>query len=462
MEEIEKYYLTQHEDAVDSVATAVGISFAGRGQNMGMVFVKLKDWDVRRGPGLSRWDVAGTSSRALAANRRASIFMFPPPAVVELGTATGFDLMLQDRADIGHEKLSHARDQLLEAASGDPRLARVRLNGMLDVAQYKVDVDWEKAGALGVPVWGVHNYVSAALGSYYINNFVQGARVKRVFAQADARFRMLPGDLDHLYVRNNQGRLAPLSSVASGKWIHGSPRLERYNAVPAMNILGEPAPGRSSGEAMRIMEDMVQKLPAGVGSEWTGLSYQQRMSESQAGLLYAFSILVIFLVLAALYESWTIPITVLLALPLGVIGGVVATSARGLSNDVYFQIGLLTVRGLTTKNAILIVQFAQQFMDEGRSLVDATIEASKQRLRPIVMTSLAFGFGVVPLAVTRGAGAGAQNAIGTCVLGGMLTATFLAVLFVPLFFVVVVRFFRSEKRAAPAQVALATPAAVEE
>jgi HAE1 family hydrophobic/amphiphilic exporter-1 len=292
----------------------------------------------------------------------------------------------------------------------------------------------------------VQSYVSTAFGSAYIGNFVQGGRVKRVFSQADAPFRMLPNDLNRLYVRNQQGGLVPLSALASGRWVYGSPRLERYNSFPAMNIQGEPAPGRSSGDAMKAMEEIVRKLPAGVGSEWTGLSYQQRMSESQAGLLYAFSILAIFLVLAALYESWTVPLTVLLALPLGVIGGVLASSLRGMPNDVYFQIGLLTVLGLTTKNAILIVQFAKGRMEQGKGLIEATLEAAKLRLRPIVMTSMAFGFGVLPLALATGAGAGAQKAIGTSVLGGMITATFLAIFFIPLFFVIVVQSFGRKKQ----------------
>jgi HAE1 family hydrophobic/amphiphilic exporter-1 len=319
---------------------------------------------------------------------------------------------------------------------------------MADVPMYKVDIDWEKAGALGVYVSSVQSYLSAAFGSAYIGNFVQGGRVKRVYAQADAPFRMLPGDMERLHIRNRQGELVPLSAVASGRWVYGSPRLERYNGFPAMNIQGEAAPGHSTGEAMLAMEELMARLPQGVGHEWTGLSYQQRMSESQAGLLYAFSILVIFLVLAALYESWTFPISVMLALPLGVIGGVLASSQRGMSNDVYFQIGLLTVLGLTTKNAILIVQFATQRIEQGMGLVEATLQAAGLRLRPIVMTSLAFGFGVLPLALATGAGAGAMRAIGTSVLGGMVTGTFLAVFFIPLFFVLVVQLFGRKRRRA--------------
>ena len=450
MDEVERHFLVDQKDAVKSCGAISGLGFGGRGQNMGMVFVQLKDWKLRDRPGLRAKDVAGKAMRALYGQRGAVIFAFPPPPVSELGIATGFDLMVQDRGSLGHEGLSKAIDQLLGLAAKDPRLSRVRLNGMTDVPQYNVDIDWEKAGTLGVPVSSVQSYVSTAFGSAYVGNFVHEGRVKRVYAQADAPFRMLPEDLKRLYVRNRQNGLVPLSAVASGRWDYGSPRLERFNAFPAMDIQGEPAPGKSSGEAMNAMEELIRKLPSDVGFEWTGLSYQQRMSESQAGLLYAFSVLVIFLVLAALYESWTVPISIVLALPLGVIGGVIASSTRGMSNDVYFQIGLLTVLGLTTKNAILIVQFATANRAKGMGLVEATLEAAKTRLRPIVMTSLAFGFGVLPLALASGAGAGAQMAIGTSVLGGMLSGTFLAVLLIPLLYVLIVRLFE-RKKAAPAE-----------
>jgi HAE1 family hydrophobic/amphiphilic exporter-1 len=440
------HYLVDQKEAVASCMAIAGMGFSGRGQNQGMVFVKLKDWELRQKPELKAPVVANRAMGTFSRIRGAMIFAFPPPAVTELGTATGFDLMLQDRGGLGHEKLSEVEGQLLGMAAKEPRLARVRPNGMADVAQYKVDIDWNRAGALGVPISSIQSYLAGAFGSTYIGNFVQGGRVKRVWAQADAPYRMLPSDLDRLFFRNRQGKLVPLSAVASGRWVYGPPRLERYNSFPARNIQGEPAPGHSSGEAMLAMEELIGKLPKGVGHEWTGLSYQQRMSESQAGALYAFSILVIFLVLAALYESWTVPITILLVLPLGVIGGIIASSMRGMANDVYFQIGLLTVLGLTTKNAILIVQFAKGFMEDGMGLVEATLEAAKTRLRPIVMTSLAFGFGVLPLALASGAGAGAQKAIGTSVLGGMVSGTFLAVLFIPLFYVVVVSLFSRKRR----------------
>jgi HAE1 family hydrophobic/amphiphilic exporter-1 len=460
MRQVETHFLSDQKDAVKSAMSVAGYSFAGRGQNQGLVFVMLRDWELRRRPGLRAKDVAGKAMGALSGARGAAIFVFPPPAVTEMGVANGFDLMLQDRGDKGHAALAEAQGQLLQMAAADERLTRVRPNGMADIPQYKLDIDWEKAGALGVSVSGAQSYLSTGFGGAFVGNFVQGGRVKRVFAQADAPFRMLPGDLDRLYLHNASGGVVPLSAVASGRWTYGSPRLERYNSFPAMNLLGEPAPGRSTGEAMGAMEELVDRLGAGVGRQWTGLSYQQRMSESQAGMLYAISVLVIFLVLAALYESWTIPITVLLALPLGVIGGVVASSLRGMPNDVYFQIGLLTVLGLTTKNAILIVQFAQRNREGGMPLLEATLAAAKLRLRPIVMTSLAFGFGVMPLALSTGAGAGAQTAIGTSVLGGMITATFLAILFIPLFFVVVVGIFEPEARRAPVAEIPTMPVAV--
>jgi len=445
--QIREYYAEHEKEAVESYMGVAGIGQAGRGQNQSMGYVKLRDWDLRQKPGLSAKDVARRAMAALSRIKDASIYVVPPPPVTELGMATGFDFMLQDRGGLGHERLSQARDQLLGMAARDRRLVRVRPIGMPDVPQYKVDIDWERAGTLGVPVGQIQSYLSAAFGSSYVNDFVQGGRVKRVYAQADAPFRMLPGDLQRLYVRNTKGDLVPFSAVASGRWVYGPPRLERYNAVPAMNIQGEPAPGFSSGDAMRAMEELTERLPPGIAFQWTGLSYQERMAESQAGMLYLFSILVIFLVLAALYESWTVPIAIVLALPLGVIGGVLASSWRGLANDVYFQIGLLTVLGLTTKNAILIVQFAQGHLEQGMGLVDATIAGAKLRLRPIVMTSLAFGFGVLPLAAARGAGAGAQAAIGTSVLGGMFTATFLAIFFIPLFYVFVVRVFGRKQTA---------------
>jgi len=437
VDQVRTYFLEHEKEAVEACMTILGVSFSGRGQNSAMAFVKLKDWDLRQRPDLKVDAVAGRAMGAFSRNRNAQIFAFPPPAVTELGMAKGFDFQLLDRGGLGHAGLMDARNQLLGMAGQDPVLTKVRPNGLEDVPQYRIDVDWEKAGVLGLPITSINNTLSSAFGSAYVNDFIQGGRVKRVFVQADAPYRMLPSDLNRLYVRNAAGKMAPFSSFASGRWTSGSPRLERFNGFPSMNILGEPAPGRSSGEAMAAMEGFIQKLPQGVGSDWTGLSYQERQAGSQMAPLYAFSILVIFLCLAALYESWPIPISILLALPLGLIGGILASTWRGLPNDVYFQIGLLTTMGLTTKNAILIVQFAKARVEQGMGLIESTLEAAKLRLRPIVMTSLAFGFGVVPLAFANGAGAGAQKAIGTAVLGGVVTSTFLVTIFAPLFYVLI-------------------------
>ncbi|MDD3618065.1 MAG: efflux RND transporter permease subunit [Desulfobulbaceae bacterium] len=437
MTKVRAYFLEEEKEAVESVISVAGASFGGQGQNMAFGFIKLKDWDLRQRPDLKVDAIAGRAMGALSQIKEAMVFAFPPPPVVELGMATGFDLQLQDRGGLGHDQLMAARDQLIGMAAQDPRLTRVRPNGMNDVAEYYVDVDWDKAGALGIPISSIHNIISSAFGSAYVNDFIQAGRVKKVYAQVDAEHRMLPQDLEKLYLRNSQGAMVPFSSVASGRWATGSPKLERYNAFPSINIWGEPAPGRSTGEAMAAMEELIAKLPQGIGYDWTGLSYQERMAGSQAPILYAFSIFVIFLCLAALYESWPIPIAVLLTMPLGAIGGVIASSMRGMSNDVYFQIGLLVTLGLTTKNAILIVQFARARLDQGAGLIEATLEASKLRLRPIIMTSLAFGFGILPLFLASGAGAGAQRAIGTGVLGGTVTSTFLVTLFAPLFYVLI-------------------------
>jgi len=328
-------------------------------------------------------------------------------------------------------------------------LTNIRPNGMEDVPQYRVDVDWEKAGALGIPITSIHDTISAGFGSAYVNNFIQGGRVKRVYAQADAPYRMLPKDIDKLFIRNSAGKMVPFSSFASSHWSSGSPRLERFNGFPSMNIWGEPAPGRSSGEAMKAMEDMVSKLPQGIGFEWTGLSYQERMASSQAPLLYAFSVIVIFLCVAALYESWPIPIANLLMLPLGLFGATLFTWARGMHNDVYFQIGFLTTLGLTTKNAILIIQFARERLAHGEGIIEATLGAVRVRFRPVIMTSLAFFFGVLPLAIATGAGAGAMKAIGTAVTGGMLSATFIDLFYVPLLFGLVYRVFKGKRSKKP-------------
>ncbi|MDX2479212.1 MAG: efflux RND transporter permease subunit [Desulfuromusa sp.] len=437
MNKVRAHFLEQEQEGVESIITIAGTSFGGDGQNMALGFVKLKDWQLRQRSELKVKAIAGRAMGAFSQIKEAMVFAFPPPPVIELGMATGFDLQLLDRGGLGHDKLMAARNQLLGMAAQDPRLVGVRPNGMSDVAEYHIDIDWDKAGALGVPISSIHNTISAAFGSAYVNDFIQAGRVKKVYAQVDAPYRMLPQDLNKLYLRNSVGKMVPFSSIAQGRWALGSPKLERFNGFPSINIWGQPAPGKSSGEAMAAMEEIISKLPAGIGYDWTGLSYQERQGGSQATLLYAFSIFAIFLCLAALYESWPIPIAILLTLPLGVIGGVIASTMRGMPNDVYFQIGLLITLGLTTKNAILIVQFARARVDDGVGLVEATMEAAKLRLRPIIMTSLAFGFGVLPLALATGAGSGAQRAIGTGVLGGMITSTLLVILFAPLFYVMI-------------------------
>jgi HAE1 family hydrophobic/amphiphilic exporter-1 len=437
MTEVRSHFLEDEKEAVGSCFTLAGRSFSGTGQNVGLGFVQLRNWDLRQRADLKVNALLGRAMAKFSKIRNARVFAFPPPAVIELGQAGGFDFQLQDRGGLGHEKLMNARNQLLGMAAKDPRLIRVRPNGLEDVPQYRIDVDWEKAGALGVPIDSIHTTISAAFGSAYVNDFIQGGRVKRVYVQADAPYRMLPQDLERLYVRNEKGTMTPFSALASGHWFYGSPKLERFNSFPSINIWGEPPPGKSSGEAMQAMEEIASKLPKGIGFDWTGISYQERMSKSQAPLLYTFSVLVIFLCVAALYESWTIPFANLLMLPLGLIGATLATSLRGLPNDVYFQIGCLTTLGLTTKNAILIIQFARERIEKGAGIVEATLSATGTRLRPVIMTSFAFFFGVLPLALTSGAGAGAQNAIGTAVVGGMLSATFIDLFFIPLFYVMV-------------------------
>ena len=375
------------------------------------------------------------------------VFAFAPPAVVELGNATGFDLQLQDRGGLGHDKLMEARNQLLGMAAKSPALAGVRPNGQEDTPQLRINIDQQKATAQGLSIAAINDTLSSAWGGAYVNDFIDRGRVKKVYLQADAPYRMVPEDLNKWFVRNTQGDMVPFSSFATASWEYGSPRLERYNGVPSLEILGEPAPGKSSGEAMQEVENMIAKLPPGIGYEWTGLSFQERMTGSQAPALYAISLLVVFLCLAALYESWSIPFAVMLSVPLGVVGAVVATSVTGLSNDVYFKVGLLTTIGLAAKNAILIVEFAKELYEGGMGLIDATLEAVRMRLRPILMTSLAFTLGVLPLAINKGAGSGAQNAIGTGVVGGMISATVLVIFLVPLFFVLV-RHLADRKRTA--------------
>ncbi|EBX2885611.1 hydrophobe/amphiphile efflux-1 family RND transporter [Salmonella enterica subsp. enterica serovar Senftenberg] len=443
LDQVTHYYLNNEKANVESVFTVNGFSFSGQGQNSGMAFVSLKPWEERNGEENSVEAVIARATRAFSQIRDGLVFPFNMPAIVELGTATGFDFELIDQGGLGHDALTKARNQLLGMVAKHPDLlVRVRPNGLEDTPQFKLDVDQEKAQALGVSLSDINETISAALGGYYVNDFIDRGRVKKVYVQADAQFRMLPGDINNLYVRSANGEMVPFSTFSSARWIYGSPRLERYNGMPPMELLGEAAPGRSTGEAMSLMENLASQLPNGIGYDWTGMSYQERLSGNQAPALYAISLIVVFLCLAALYESWSIPFSVMLVVPLGVVGALLAASLRGLNNDVYFQVGLLTTIGLSAKNAILIVEFAKDLMEkEGRGLIEATLEASRMRLRPILMTSLAFILGVMPLVISRGAGSGAQNAVGTGVMGGMLTATLLAIFFVPVFFVVVKRRF---------------------
>ncbi|WP_019411074.1 efflux RND transporter permease subunit [Pseudomonas psychrophila] len=436
IDRMREYLLKDETSAVSSVFTVNGFNFAGRGQSSGLAFIMLKPWGERDANN-SVFALAQRAQAHFFTFRDAMVFAFAPPAVMELGNATGFDVFLQDRAGIGHEKLMEARNQFLGMASQSKVLAGVRPNGLNDEPQYKLLVDDEAARALGVSLSDINNTLSIGLGASYVNDFIDRGRVKKVFLQGDATSRMNPEDLKKWYVRNDQGTMVPFSAFAKGEWTFGAPKLSRYNGVEAMEVLGAPAPGYSSGEAMAEVEALAKKLPAGVGISWTGLSYEERLSGSQAPALYAISLLMVFLCLAALYESWSIPIAVMLVVPLGIIGALLATSLRGLSNDVYFQVGLLTTIGLAAKNAILIVEFAKELHEQGRSLSEAAIEACRMRLRPIIMTSLAFVLGVVPLAISSGAGSGSQHAIGTGVIGGMLSATVLAIFWVPLFFVAV-------------------------
>ncbi|HFV9290698.1 multidrug efflux RND transporter permease subunit AcrB [Serratia fonticola] len=443
LDEVNRYYHEKEGDNINSVFTVNGFGFSGQGQNTGLAFVSLKDWSERKGEENKVPAIAARAMGAFSQIKDGLVFAFNLPAIVELGTATGFDFQLIDQANLGHEKLTAARNQLLGMAAEHPDLlVGVRPNGLEDTPQFKLIVDQEKAQTLGVSLSDINTTLGTALGGSYVNDFIDRGRVKKVYVQADAPFRMLPDDINNWYVRGSTGQMVPFAAFATAKWEYGSPRLERYNGLPSMEILGQAAPGKSTGEAMDMMEELAAKLPNGVGYDWTGMSYQERLSGNQAPSLYAISLIVVFLCLAALYESWSIPFSVMLVVPLGVIGALLAATMRGLENDVYFQVGLLTTIGLSAKNAILIVEFAKDLMDkEGKGLIESTLEAVRMRLRPILMTSLAFILGVMPLVISSGAGSGAQNAVGTGVMGGMVTATVLAIFFVPVFFVVVRRRF---------------------
>ncbi|KHN89352.1 aminoglycoside/multidrug transporter subunit AcrD [Pectobacterium actinidiae] len=444
---IEQYYLTQEKDTVTSVFSTIGSGPGGNGQNVARLFVRLKDWSERTTPESSSFAVIERATKAFRHIKEARVFASSPPSINGLGSAAGFAMQLQDLGGLGHDALMDARDQLLNMADSNSELTRVRHNGLDDSSQLRIHIDQRKAQALGVSIDDINSTLKTGWGSTYVNDFLDRGRVKKVYVQAAAKFRMLPDDVSKWYVRNNSGGMVPFSAFAQTFWETGSPRLERYNGYSSLEIVGEATPGVSTGTAMDVMESLVAKLPEGFGVQWTGMSLQERLSGAQAPALYAVSLLVVFLCLAALYESWTVPFSVMLVVPMGVLGALVATWARGLENDVYFQVGLLTVVGLSAKNAILIVEFANEMNQKGKDLVEATLEASRQRLRPILMTSLAFIFGVLPMATSSGAGSASQHAVGTGVIGGMLAATFLAIFFVPLFFVVVRRRFPLKERA---------------
>ncbi len=448
LDEMTNYYLTKEKDNVESVFAVNGFGFAGRGQNTGIAFVSLKDWSQRPGEENKVEAITARAMGYFSQIKDAMVFAFNLPAIVELGTATGFDFELIDQGGLGHEKLTQARNQLFGMVAQHPDvLTGVRPNGLEDTPQFKIDIDQEKAQALGVSISDINTTLGAAWGGSYVNDFIDRGRVKKVYIMSEAKYRMLPEDIGKWYVRGSDGQMVPFSAFSTSRWEYGSPRLERYNGLPSLEILGQAAPGKSTGEAMALMEELAGKLPSGIGYDWTGMSYQERLSGNQAPALYAISLIVVFLCLAALYESWSIPFSVMLVVPLGVVGALLAATFRGLTNDVYFQVGLLTTIGLSAKNAILIVEFAKDLMEkEGKGLIEATLEAVRMRLRPILMTSLAFILGVMPLVISSGAGSGAQNAVGTGVMGGMVTATILAIFFVPVFFVVVRRRFSKNRK----------------
>jgi multidrug efflux pump len=438
---VENYFLTKEKDNVLSVFSTIGAGPGGNGQNVARLFVRLKSWDDRDSANRSAAAIIERATKSFNQINEALVLANNPPAISGLGNAAGFDMELEDHAGVGHDKLMQARNELLAKAKTSPLLTRVRHNGLDDSPRLQIDIDQRKAQALGVSVDTINDTLQTAWGSSYVNDFIDQGRIKRVYVQAEAKYRMLPGDINLWYVRNSSGTMVPFSAFATSHWEYGSPRLERYNGIPSLEIIGEAAPGVSNGAAMDVMEKLVSELPNGLGLEWTAMSYQERLSGAQAPALYAISLLVVFLSLAALYESWSIPFSVMLVVPLGVIGSLTATWMRGLENDVYFQVGLLTVVGLSAKNAILIVEFANELHQRGQGLVEATLQAARMRLRPILMTSLAFVFGVLPMAISRGAGSASQHAVGTGVIGGMLSATILAIMFIPLFFVLIRRRF---------------------
>jgi multidrug efflux pump len=439
--QIEDYFLGNEQKNVDTLFTVTGFGFGGSGQNSGLGFMALAPWDKRPGADNGVQAITERASRALRNVRDAQVFALTPPPVRGLGQSSGFTLELLNSGDLSHEEFKARRDQLLAEASRDPELAAVRPNGLEDTPTLHVEIDEAKVGALGISQDEVYATLSTAWGSIYVNDFVDRGRVKRVYLQGDAPFRSSPTDLGHWFVRASNGEMAPFSSFARTTWTNAPAVLSRFNGLPSYEIQGQAAPGKSSGDAMNRIAELAAKLP-GTSIAWSGLSYQERLAGGQASLLYALSLLVVFLCLAALYESWSVPLGVLLVIPIGLLGAVLAVFARGLQNDVFFQVGLLTTMGLSAKNAILIVEFAEHAEREGKSAYDAALEAARLRLRPILMTSFAFIFGVLPLALSTGAGARSRIEIGTAVLGGMLTATLLAIFYVPMFFVLLRRIFR--------------------
>lgn len=446
MDKVQDYY-QQNEDAnVDSVYAISGFSFAGQGQNMGLAFIKLADWEHRVGLDNSAEAVAKRAMGYFMTQvNEANVFAIVPPPIMELGNASGFDLMLQDRGNVGHDKLLEARNMLIGMSFQDPNIAYSRANGIEDAPELKINVNQEQASVYGLSLANINNVISMAWGSAYVNDFIDRGRIKKVYMQGEANSRTNPEDINKWYVRNGNGEMIPMGAFSNTEWRYGSPKLDRYNSYPAMNIQGEAAPGISSGQAMTAMKNMISQLPNGIGFEWTGQSLEEQKSGAQAPILYAISLIIVFLCLAALYESWSIPFAVILVVPLGVIGALLFTGLRGFSNDVYLQVGLLTIIGLSTKNAILIIEFAKEYQEAGYSLKESVMTAARQRLRPIIMTSLAFGIGVVPLFLSTGAGSGSQTAIGTSVLGGVISATLLGVLFIPMFYIWVRSIFPYKK-----------------
>ncbi len=449
LKKMEKHFFEDEKNLIEGGFGVLGFSFSGNAQNQVLMFIKLKDWEQRRRPEQKVKAIQGRAMAKFMQIKEALAFAFAPPAVLELGTATGFDLRLVDLGDLGHDALMNAQGQLLGMCMGNPVVASVRPNGLADTSVFQINLDQEKAGALGLSIAEVNASLSTIWGSRYVNDFIDRNRVKRVIIQGDAPFRMVPEDVGRWYVRNEQGGMVPFSAFASGEWKLGSPKLERFNGSSSLSILGEPAPGHSSGEAIREIEKMAKQLPPGIGVAWAGLSYEEQLSGSKSTALYAIALLMVFLCLAALYESWAIPFSVMMDMPLGALGVVAATQLRGMPNDIYFQIGLITIIGLSAKNAILVVEFAKEHFDRGATLIDSALHAVRQRLRPILMTSIAFGLGVLPLALSSGAGSGSQNAIGTGIVGGAVTTTLLGLFFVPLYFVTVLQLFKVKPTHAP-------------